>query len=175
MSILSLLAEHHDKWISVVRNFGANEAFCEDIVQDTYLKIAQMKNPDKIRYKETEVNHWYMVLALQSTFIDSVRKKKELCRESLTSEAREVLDMEKEEAFERLYTKTLRFISEIDRYSDILSQIYFKTDYSIRGISEMSGIGPSSIYNSIKKIREDVQNELGEDYEDFLNGDYDKI
>lgn len=174
MKILIILAKDHSKWINVVENMGANKAICEDIVQDTYIKVAEMKNPRKLLYNESEINYWYFCLALRSVFVDYIRKKK------LESSAEFVVstdepNMTQEEAWERMYQKVISHIIALGKYGNVLSQMYFKTDYSLRDISEMSEIGLTSIYNSIRQYREHLKNELGEDYEDYMNQDYDKI
>lgn len=175
MDILTILAKDHDKWCKIVENMGANKAFSEDIVQDAYIKVAEMKNPLRMLYKENEANHYYFYLVLNSVYIDSVRKKKVDTTPMWVHESHEPLDTEKEEAFERLYQKTIAFINDMGKYGSVLSQMYFKTNYSLRDLSEMGEIGLSSLYNSIKKYREAIRESLGEDYEDFMNQDYDKI
>ena len=175
MEILRILAQDHAKWINIVENFGANKAICEDIVQDTYLKVSEMRNPRKMLYNASEVNYWYFCLTLRSVFIDYTRQRiKELSAEQ---EFREFYDpdMDREEAWERMYQSIIAKINEFGKYGSVLSQMYFKTDYSLRDLSEMSEISLTSIYNSIRKYRQELQDEFGEDWEDYLNQDYDKI
>lgn len=174
MEILSILAKDHSKWIAVVENIGANKAICEDIVHDTYIKVAKMKNPRKLLYNEHEVNYWYFCMMLRSVFIDYVRRKKLESQAEFIS-SMDVLNIEQEEAWERMYQKIIARINDFGRYGSVLSQMYFKTDYSLRDISDMSEISLTSIYNSIRKYREQLQDELGEDFDDYLNEDYDKI
>jgi len=174
MEILRILAIDHEKWINVVENMGSNKAICEDIVQDTYIKVAMMKNPRKLLYNESEVNYWYFCLMLRSTFVDYVRKMKlQASAEFVTP--KDDVDMDKEEAWEKMYIMVISRINEFGRYGSVLSQMYFKTDYSLRDLSDMSEISLTSIYNSIRKYRDQLQEELGDDWEDYLNGDYDKI
>lgn len=175
MCILSILARHHKKWINIVENFGANPAISEDIVQETYIKILGMKDRAKMLYNEADVNHFYMYLTLRSVYIDYCRKNRPVNEDSFVDLEQIDVDMDREMAFERLYQKVIDKINGFGKYGSILSQMYFKTDYSLRNLSEMSEIGMYSLYNSIKKYRKAVQDDLGEDFEDFKNGDYDKI
>lgn len=177
MKVLVILARDHDKWRNfVAKNLEANEAIAEDIVQDAYLKVAAMKNPEKFLYGEDQINYWYFIQVLNSVYIDKTRKAglEVVAMEDLDIEYLEA-DMEMEEAFERLYLKTIEEINSFGRYGSILSQMYFKTRYSLRDLSSMAEVSLSSLYNSIKKYRYDLREALGEDWEDFKNRDYDKI
>ena len=176
MRILELLAKDHKKWVNLVEKLGASSWVSEDIVQDAYIKISRMKNPEKFMYKENEPNYWYFCLTLNSVYVDHC-KKNSIPTESFdfSLAPSEDADIEKEESWERLYVNIIAYINSFGKYGSVLSQMYFKTDYSLRDLSEMGDIGLSSLYNSIKKYRQDIRDEFGEDYEDFKNGDYDKI
>lgn len=174
MEILKILARDHSKWVGVVENLGANKAICEDIVQDVYIKVAEMKNPRKLLYNESEANYWYFCLMLRSRFIDYIRKQKLEASAEFVYDKNEP-DLDQEEAWERLYQSIIAKINTFGRYGSVLSQMYFKTDYSLKRLSEMSEISITSIYNSIRKYRDQLQDEFGEDWEDYLNEDYDKI
>jgi predicted DNA-binding protein YlxM (UPF0122 family) len=60
-------------------------------------------------------------------------------------------------------------------YDRILSEKYLSTDYSLRDIANGSGISLTSIFHSMKKNKELLNQLFIEDYEDFINGDYDLI
>ena len=177
MKVLEILARDHSKWCNfVAKNLEANEAIAEDIVQDAYLKVAAMKDPNKFLYGDDQINYWYFIQVLNSIYIDKTRKVglETIPYEDLSIQYLEV-DMEMEEAFERLYNKAIAEINEFGRYGSILSQMYFKTRYSLRDLSSMAEVSLTSIYNSIRSYRQDLRDALGEDWEDFKNQDYDKI
>lgn len=49
------------------------------------------------------------------------------------------------------------------------------TDYSMRDIANGTDIGLTHIYNNLKSYRDIIVEKLGEDYEDYLNQDYEQI
>jgi len=52
---------------------------------------------------------------------------------------------------------------------------YLETSKSFRTLAEESGIGVRTIYLSIKKSKLIIAEHLHEDYQDYINGDFDKI
>jgi DNA-directed RNA polymerase specialized sigma24 family protein len=175
VEILSILAKDNNKWVSIVCNMGADEDLARDIVQDMYVRVAEMKNPDKILYSETEVNYFYVFLTLRSIFIDHTRQNKPTMDLDDYVAAHEEPDMDEQEAFDRLYNAIIAEINGFGKYGSILSQMYFKTNYSMRDLSAMSDISLMSIYNSIKQYRSRLAEKFGEDWEDYTNRDFDKI
>lgn len=176
--MLDLLAKDQDKWESMARTMGCPEHLIGDVVQDMYLKIYSLDDPSRILYNESEVNHFYVYLTLRSSFVCVLREEGRLCdmpsRPPILTE-REI-DRDKEEAFKRLWDKVTKEISSFGPYGAKLTNTYFKTDISIRSLATESGISATSIYHSIKAYREYLrETTLGEDWEDYCNGDYDKV
>lgn len=175
MDLLQILNQDRQKWINVVISLGCPKDYAEDVVQDMYIKIATMKNPRKIMYNETEVNYWYVILALRSVCYDFMKWESKYVVSDIVEEADDPFSMEEQLAFERLYEKVKDEANGFGKYGARLVQVYFKTDYSIRGLAAESTISVTSIYNSIKQYRAILREKLGEDYEDYINGDYDKV
>ena len=182
--VLTLLAKYHNEWISIAKSRGAG-AYAEDCVQDAYLKIYDSKkNLEDILYKDNEPNKLFMWMVINSVVTDMLRKrstnkhahhnvnKEEISIDWMYSEG---VDMEEQEAFERLYDKTTDLLDSMYWYDKKLSYIYFPTDMSMMTISEETGISKKSIFDTLKKIKEVVQEHLGEDYEDYKNGNFDLI
>src|SRR6056300_1393990 len=74
--ILERLCKNQDKWESMARDMGVPEHLIGDVVQDTYLKLHCMDNPDKILYGEDDVNHFYVYLTIRSVFVNFLREGK---------------------------------------------------------------------------------------------------
>jgi len=78
-------------------------------------------------------------------------------------------------AFERLIAYISKEMSSWHKYDKILSEKYFKSDYSLREIADGTGISLTSIFNTIKNNKKILREKFKEDYEDFKNGDYNLI
>jgi predicted DNA-binding protein YlxM (UPF0122 family) len=60
-------------------------------------------------------------------------------------------------------------------YDRQLFELYKNTDKSLRQISSETNISVTSIFNTIKTCKRRIKNNVGEDYEDFINKDYELI
>ena len=45
----------------------------------------------------------------------------------------------------------------------------------MRKMAKLSNISWVSIFHTLKNVKQDLRNNFQEDWEDYLNGDYDKI
>ena len=67
-------------------------------------------------------------------------------------------------------------VKEVSKWFDYsLFKTYLETGKSFRTIAEESGIGIRTIYLSIKRSKILIAEKLHEDYQDFLNEEYDRI
>lgn len=168
---LSSISKHHKEWTSIVRSFGHNEP--EDIVQEMYLKIHKYIEPEKIIVND-EVNKGYIWFTLRTLFLNDVSKQK---FEKLNEISLEQTDCDKvqKQTFDVIIDRIELIVKRFDWYDEKLFNLYFKTDLSMRDIARETTISLSSIANSIKKYKRIIQEEIGEDYLDYLNKDYEKI
>ena len=176
MDILVILDKDRSKWLSIVINLGCPIEYSEDVLHDMYLKIHSMGDTDRFMYKDSgEVNYWYIILTLRSVCYDFLRLRNKQISWKPFDEEYEPLNLEREEAFNVIYDNIIEACNEFGRYGSKLTQMYFKTDYSLRQIASETNISLSSIFHSIKIYKSTLQDKFGEDFEDFMNGDYDKI
>ena len=176
MDILSLLEKDRNKWVRIVINLGCPVQYAEDVVHDMYLKIAGFKDTERLMYENTgEVNYWYIILTLRSVCYDFLKEYNKKVSWEPFDVAGEMVNLDKERAFNVIYDKLIAATNEFGMYGSKLTQVYFKTDYSLRQIASETTISLSSIFHSIKAYKMILQERFGEDYEDYINGDYDKI
>lgn len=173
--ILEALAKEHEKWCSMVRSMGCSETLIEDVVHDMYLKIEGMANPSKIMYDEHNVNHFYVFKTLYSVYVQTVKDRQHIFPKDDLVLIDEPIDMDKEEAWDAVYDIALNKINSFGPYGSKLCMVYFKTDKSMRDIASESGISLTSIFNSIRKYRAMIKEDVTEDWQDYKNGDYGKI
>lgn len=175
--ILEILSRDDKKWHDMVRNMGCAEHMVDDVVQEMYIKMHTFKNPERIMYNESQVNHFYIYLTLRSVFVDMIKDEKiyapEEDMEPLVTDNGMCVD--EDAAWQRMYEMVRDGINEFGPYGAKLCFSYFKTDKSLREMAEESGISLTSLFNSQRKYRDELIERFGEDYEDLKNGDYDKI
>ena len=60
-------------------------------------------------------------------------------------------------------------------YDKKLFKLYYKTDMSMRKLAKETKISVTSIFNSCKNYKDILKSKFGEDFEDYLNGDFNLI
>lgn len=180
--MLELLARKHNLWISMVLSFGCNLDDAQDIVQSMYLRMHRyIKDEKKIMYNDEEVNRFFIYVTLKNMYISFMKSRDKYQffdiweHEGAVEFKEEVFDHAMDSAFERLLAMISGEMSTWHRYDRILSEKYFKSDYSLRDIAIGSGISLTSIFNTIKTNKKILKKKFKEDWEDFKNGDYHKI
>lgn len=180
--MLERLAEKHNVWMNMVLSFGCDYDTAQDLVQNMYLRMHKyVKDEQRIMYNTEEVNRFFVYVTLKNmwkTYNTNMAKYGTFeIREDDEDSAPEVESFNKEMdvAFETLIARISSEMKTWHRYDRILSEKYFKSDYSLRDIASGSGISLTSIFNTIKNNKKILKKKFGEDWEDFKNGDYDKI
>ena len=185
MKELEKIALKHDRWVALVQNMGCNPSFCEDVVQDAYLKIwSYIEQGKDITYGEDDINDFYVYMTLRSIYINLCKKKGLEFRDIADAEVmeyhigrmrEEYADVEQQQAFDRLINKIMAEVNSWEFYNKNIFIAYFTSGLSLDKLSADIKIGRSSLYNSIRKHREIIRYEFSEDVEDYFNEDYNLI
>ena len=184
---LTELCKHHKKWLKIAKVYGAGE-YSEDIVQDTYLYlIPYLDNA----FKGGKLNAGYVFFAVRSVLINWQKRENKL-KPLYIDEVFNLKDDEDGSSYLGIPDDSEEILEDLNALEDFLTllddtlagwywydrqvfNLYRNTDLSIRGISEKTGIGTASIFNTLKKCKNKVFSELREDYEDLVNKDYELI
>jgi ATP phosphoribosyltransferase regulatory subunit HisZ len=140
-----------------------------------------VKDENRIMYNTEEVNRFFIYVTLKNmwkTYITNSKKYDTFeIRDEEGADVPEVeeFNYEMDVAFETLMARIQDEMKTWHRYDRILSEKYFKSDYSLRDIATGSGISLTSIFNTIKTNKKILKKKFREDWEDFKNGDYDKL
>lgn len=175
MEWLNKVAVHHKEWVKVVNTFG-EFFFAEDIVQETYIMLMKWSSEEKL-FKDGQINKGYVWLALKNTFLQHVNKNNKIRfiqieqAYYLTHED----NSEENEAYNNLINNLDRECEGWHWYDKQLFELYKDTNKSFRQISLETNISVTSIFNTIKTCKKRIKTNLGEDYEDFKNKDYELI
>jgi len=183
---LEKLASKHKTWVGLVKSMGCNPSYVEDVVQDAYIRVYEyLSKGVDISYGDDDVNDFYMYMTLRSIYLNKAKKKsianetvdmqQEALEFTLNNLREEFADVEEEQGFKRLMNKIFTEVNSWDFYSKNIFIAYFTTGLSLDKLSNETGIGRSSLYNSIRRYREVIRESFSEDAEDYYNGDYDKI
>jgi RNA polymerase sigma factor (sigma-70 family) len=174
MDKVTQLAKCHKEWVRIVNSFG-NDFLAEDIVQETYIKLIRLNQIDKV--VPNDINRGLMWLSLRSVYIDHLRgiKSERVGLENVKELMQEESELDKYESLEEIHR---RIESEIDKwhwYDQKLFRIYKDELKPMRQIAKETDISLTSIFHTIKGCKEKLREALGEDYEDFINEQFELI
>lgn len=165
--MLSKIYKNHNKWLNIVKKLGGGD-YSEDIVQEMYLKLS------KIELKEQTIDTFVYYVLRNMTF-DLHRKKSNIFKVDLEDCVfLEYLEDQGKEELETIYERIEEEVEDWHWYDKMLWQLYTE-DRTMRELAKDTKISLSSIFHTIKTCKERIKIAVGEDYEDYVNEDYEKI
>lgn len=183
--MLEVLSLYHNKWVSYVIGYGGGD-YSEDIVQEMYLRLHRYSSYNKV-VDEGRVNIGYVRWVLNNMTKDFHKAKKKIEKISI-GEGFEIFDEDRndEEGYRRFLQRLDEEInswSEFDRKVFKLSIGTYGTQnvethgekVSIRQFSKGSGISNMTIYLTMKRCKDRIKAKLGEDWQDYINEDWERI
>ena len=173
-SWLKIVAEHHDRWVKIINSFGEYD-YAEDIVQEMYIALQKYSKPESI-IKNGKVSNGYVFFTLRSLYYQFYNAKNKVQKVNIDDyKIENFSDIEQEKAYHKVCTLIDEHIENWHWYDQKLFKLYRDTDMSIRKIAKETGISWVSIFNTLKKCKLDLKENFSEDYDDYLNEDYERI
>ena len=172
----TILCKHHKEWVSIVKNFGEYN-YAEDIVQEMYVRVHNSNAGDKV-VVNGEPNRAYIWSILKNTFITYQKQKAKVHKveiNSLVHLSSEDTDIDYHNALNTIQENIETEMYRWHTYDRKLFEVHVQDHKSMRTIAAGTDISLKSIFNTIKNCKQRLRNEVGEDYEDLINGDYERI
>jgi len=177
MEWLKKVAEYHNDYLRIVQSYGEHE-YAEDIVQEMYLRLTKYGEVSKIIRKNGEVNKPYVFWTLRNIFKSLCMERQKHPKVDLDEIKHLSVDYDyisKHEAEYLLEAKINKEMKSWHWYDEKLFKLYRENKWSFREAAEETRIGYVSIFRTIKYCKERLRENCAEDFEDFINGDYEKI
>ena len=162
----------------MAKSFGCSDDTANEVVQEMYVRICKyVDDPKRILYKDSnEVNGYYVYLTLRNIYLTEVQRSNKMVNFNSNIDIRlEEADLEERRAFDKLVDWIDAEVKQWYWYDRKIWEIHFDHSKSMRSISKDTTISLSSIFNTIKKCKNKIRDLIGEDVEDYKNGDYDRI
>jgi DNA-directed RNA polymerase specialized sigma24 family protein len=173
---IEILYMHHDEWVRIIRKFGERN-YAEDIVQETYIKI-QVSGACNKAVINNEVNRAFVWIALRNNYIsyykERLKAEKVGIEHLMNLEASEGMEA-RHVANDKLDVMIRSEIATWEWYDRKLFFVYLEDFNSLRKMSKKTGIGLSSLSNTVKGCKDRIKEQCGEDYTDYKNRDYDLL
>lgn len=162
---LEEIAKDHKDWLGIVSSWV--DEYAEDIVQEMYIKVADKK----------EVNRSYIYLCLRSIFLNREYKKANMYKVDLDNcaELMQPIETQEREAYNKVFNKVIKESNTWSSFDRNLFLTYFLTKLSMRDIEDKAGISLSTVFETIQKCKRRIKDNVGEDWEDYCNKDYELL
>lgn len=175
---LKVIYKDHKEWINIVKGFGEN-VFAEDIVMETYIRISKYATPENI-IQNNKAHRGYMYISLRSVYYQYYNVKKRIDIVNIDDykgllQLPNQTNLEEQEAFHSVCLLIDEIAEDWSWYDRKLFKVYRDSGLSIRKIAAGTKISWVSVFNTIKNCKQDVEQKIGETYEDYKNRDYDRI
>lgn len=163
-------AHRHKEWLKICKYLGAEDELSNDLVQAMYVKIGEIEinegNLNRLINYNGQINSVYVFKILQNLFINS-KKVKELGIDYFN--AQEDADHHQEELYQVVSTKLQISITMLSEYEQMLLELHFVHNKSIRKINKETGIGIHSIFYTIKNAKEKIKKLTKTEYQQYTN------
>ena len=150
--------KHHTWLIQCGYNLTNNKDKAEELVQDLYLRLLEMKDCKKIMYKQ-DVNLYYLYRMLKSIFLNGLKKQTSTLPldDDLYNLAAEEYSYSADNEFEERLRLTNECLDEMYWFDAKLLRVYLDEDHSIQSLHNVTGISNSTIWSSLKKTKKYVK------------------
>lgn len=175
MKWLNQIAGNHNEWVSIVRSFG-EDLYAEDIVQECYIRLLNYSSEEQMII-DGNVNNAYMYFVLRNTYLLMHRGHKPSITpiEQAYSVKADEDGKDRIDAYIKIEEKIQQEVSTWHWYDQKLWKIYRESAMSIRKIAKETNISSKSIFVTLKHCKERIKVAVGEDYQDYINEDFELI
>lgn len=150
-----------------------------DIVQMVFLRLLEMESEGRTNfYEDDSLNFFYVYRACINTALKYQRAKKKINKVSIEEVHFDFhIDQpyrEEQEAMEKLIRRMESEMEDLHWYDEKIMKIHMNGT-SMNKLHRETEIGLTSIKNTIKNGKAKIYDKLREDWQDFQNGNFDKI
>jgi RNA polymerase sigma factor (sigma-70 family) len=162
--VIEEIYKNHLDWLyKVAYNFSQSDEAARDLLQDMFIYLLEMKNIEKIRYKNS-INTFYLYKIIKSRYLASKSPKN--CYKELSEDwdnQSEEYDYISDKEFSRkidIITHELGENGDCDWFDKQLFKVYHYEEHSLTSLSKATSISRSACYNSIKKFKKHIKSKV---------------
>ena len=159
----SQLVDHtyrkHNTWLlQCSYNLTKSKDNAQELVQDLYLKMMEIKDIKKIMYNN-DVNLFYLYKMLRSIHLNGIKKATNHLPidDDLLNKPADSYDYVADSDFERALELTNEALDSMYWFDSKLLRVYLEENHSIQSLHDATGISNSTIWTSMKKTKQYVR------------------
>ena len=162
-SLVELAYDKHKDWINIVKSFGANKNYAEDIVQEMYIQlICDIKKGLDLSYNQ-DINTYYCYKVLRGIYLNTHKKEAKFLKtyiEDINGQIKEVEDLGIDE---------VEYAKQKDNIDQILKEMYWydskvfslvASGKSVASLSRDTKISYYSLYNTYRTALKNIKDKL---------------
>ena len=157
--VVEMTYRRHNTWLlQVSYNFTSNKDKAQELVQDLYLKLLELKDIDKIMYKQ-DINLFYLYKMLRSIHLNGIKKVINVLPidDDLLNKQAEEYSYEADSDFERMLVLTHEALNKEYWFGKKLLEVYINEGHSIQSLHNVTGISNSTIWTQLNKTKKSVR------------------
>ena len=160
-SLVELAYNKHKTWVKIVRSFGANKNYAEDIVQEMYIQlICDIQKGLDLWYND-DINTYYIYKVLRGIYLNTHKKEARMIKtyiEDIDGNIKQIDDLGIDE---------VQYAKRKEKIDNILNEMYWydskvfalvASGKSVASLSRDTKISYYSLYNTyrtaLKHIKE---------------------
>ena len=159
--LIELAYNKHKDWINIVKSFGCNESYAEDIVQEMYIQLhLDTQKGIDFSYGE-DINHYYCYKLLRGIYLNIFKKEARQIKvylEDVEINYKEELGID-ENQWSKTRKKLDTILDKIYWYDKKVFEI-IASGTSIAKLSRDTKISYVSLYNTYRNTKNHIQNEI---------------
>ena len=168
------LAKYYQKLLKLAEKITkGNKVDAQDLVQDLYVIILEY-DQEKIK-KIVENGHlvFWSARVLMNQYVRTNSAFKTKYYTKLRTENYDVKNFKYFDGIEELveFENKLQFVKDkmnnLHEYDKLLFEIYFSSGKSIRKLAKDTGISTTSIYTTLKNVKQYLKDEVESEYKEF--------
>ena len=157
--VVEMTYRRHNTWLlQVSYNFTSNKDKAQELVQDLYLKLLELKDINKIMYKQ-DINLFYLYKMLRSIHLNGIKKVINVLPidDDLLNKQAEEYSYEADSDFERMLVLTHDALNQEYWFGKKLLEVYINEGHSIQSLHDATGISNSTIWTQLNKTKKNVR------------------
>ena len=157
--LVELTYKKHHVWLKqCAYNFTGDKLNAENLVQDLYLKLLELKDITKIMYKN-DINLYYLYKMMRSTYLNGIKKTTSTL--AINDDMLEIQQEEYSYSADSEWEEMVRLTNEaLDKehwFGSRLLKVYIEEEHSIQSLHDATGISNSTIWTQLNKTKKHVR------------------
>jgi DNA-directed RNA polymerase specialized sigma24 family protein len=162
-SLVELAYDKHKDWINIVKSFGANKNYAEDIVQELYIQLILDIQKGLDLWYNDDINTYYCYKVLRGIYLNTHKKQARMLKtylEDIEGEIRQI---------DELGIDEIEYAQRKDFIDNILSEMYWydskvftlvASGKSVASLSRDTKISYYSLYNTYRNALKHIKEQL---------------